>query len=88
MIMPLAHDQPDNAARVRRMGVGDYLYPRGFKPGRIAERLQYLLSAPAVKEACGDLRRKMLGQMTEDQVGGLVEALAERALRRAMPPPP
>src|SRR5438445_634188 len=28
LIMPMAHDQPDNAARVKRMGVGDYLYPK------------------------------------------------------------
>jgi len=83
LIMPLAHDQPDNAARVKRMGVGDYLYPRGFKPERIAERLEYLLTAPGVKEACGAFRQKMQGQMSEDQVGGLIEGLSDRALRRS-----
>ncbi len=26
-IMPLSHDQPDNAARIKRLGAGDYRYP-------------------------------------------------------------
>src|SRR6185436_16882143 len=53
MIMPMAHDQPDNAVRVKRFGIGDYLYPKKFKAGRIAERLGRLIGSEEVKRACG-----------------------------------
>jgi rhamnosyltransferase subunit B len=88
LIMPLAHDQPDNAARMKKMGVGEYLYPRAFKPAAIAQGLERLLTAPAVKQACVDFRQKMLRQMSEDEMGALVESMSDRALRRPILPPP
>ena len=81
LIMPMAHDQPDNAARVKRMGGGDYLYPKAFRAEVIAPVLQGLMESPAVKKACAKYRCKMGQQMTPDAVAEVIEEMGERALR-------
>jgi rhamnosyltransferase subunit B len=42
LVTPLAHDQFDNAMRVRRIGCGDYLLPQKFRPGAAREKLRDL----------------------------------------------
>jgi rhamnosyltransferase subunit B len=81
LIMPMAHDQPDNAARVKRMGVGDYLYPKAFRAEEIARRLKELAASAAVKKACARYRCKMGQQMAPGAVAELIEEMGERALR-------
>ncbi len=44
LIMPMAHDQPDNAERVQCLGVGTSLSVRQFAPERVADHLNRLLS--------------------------------------------
>ncbi len=52
LVMPMSLDQPDNAARIKKLGVGDSVLPRNFKPRLVAEKLSGLLSNPKVKENC------------------------------------
>jgi len=52
LVVPFAHDQPDNALRLRRLGVGDYLLPRSYREERLVGRLGRLLEDPAVAERC------------------------------------
>jgi len=52
LIMPFSHDQPDNAARVKKLGIADALWPKHFNAHRIAKSLSALLDNPRVKEAC------------------------------------
>lgn len=42
LIHPFSHDQPDNAARVKRLGVGDRLWPQEL--GKLGPRLAALLA--------------------------------------------
>ena len=51
LIMYMAHDQPDNADRVERLGAGIGLSVRQFTPDRVAKELRRLLSEPGFKEA-------------------------------------
>jgi UDP:flavonoid glycosyltransferase YjiC (YdhE family) len=81
LIMPMAHDQPDNASRVKRLGVGDYIYPGKFKAARVAEVLGGLVRSPAVKESCRAWQERMREQMTAEGMGVLLEELATRGLR-------
>jgi UDP:flavonoid glycosyltransferase YjiC (YdhE family) len=64
LVLPLAYDQPDNAARVKRLGVGDWLKP-GRREGRhIAQALAPLLT-PQARERC----RTVAGRFgTEDNL--------------------
>jgi rhamnosyltransferase subunit B len=52
LLMPLAHDQPDNAARVRKLGVGDWLAPARFRGPAVADALGRLLASQKVRESC------------------------------------
>jgi UDP:flavonoid glycosyltransferase YjiC (YdhE family) len=46
LIMPYSHDQPDNARRMRRMGVGRVIQRAQYKPWRVARRLRRMLANP------------------------------------------
>ncbi len=43
LIMPMSHDQPDNAARLERLGVAASLMRKKFTANRLADRLTELL---------------------------------------------
>jgi UDP:flavonoid glycosyltransferase YjiC (YdhE family) len=73
LVMAMSHDQPDNGYRLRQMGVGDYLYPKAFTPGRVADALARLTSSPKVAQACGGYRDRMRQQMPADAVARFLE---------------
>jgi UDP:flavonoid glycosyltransferase YjiC (YdhE family) len=54
LVLPLAWDQPDNAARVKRLRVGDFLGARQRSSGHVARALARLL-CPAVRERCREV---------------------------------
>ena len=59
LIMAMAHDQPDNANRLRRLGVGDSLHPRRWTGNRIAAKLTALLNDPEMPAKCARLAALM-----------------------------
>jgi UDP:flavonoid glycosyltransferase YjiC (YdhE family) len=54
LVLPLAWDQPDNAARVERLGVGFALGARQRRSGDMARALSRLMT-PAVRERCREV---------------------------------
>jgi rhamnosyltransferase subunit B len=52
LIMPMAFDQPDNAARAERLGVARVLAPRAFRAPAVASALEQLIDQPPVAAAC------------------------------------
>jgi MGT family glycosyltransferase len=44
LIMPYSHDQPDNARRMRRMGVARVIQRSQYKPWRVARRVRKMLA--------------------------------------------
>jgi len=52
LVMPMAHDQPDNAARVKRLGVGTWIKPSAFRGRNVARQLEYLLGSTEVASSC------------------------------------
>ena len=50
LVVPYAHDQPDNAFRVERLGVARVLYPKHYRSARVVDALGSLLSDRAVAE--------------------------------------
>lgn len=45
LIMPYSHDQPDNARRMKRLGVANVIQRTSYKPWRVARRLRSMLAA-------------------------------------------
>ncbi len=52
LVVPLFDDQPDNAARVQRLGVGFRLAPGAFDAVKAGDCLQELLSSDEVSKKC------------------------------------
>jgi len=59
LVMPLAFDQPDNARRLEKLGVGARLWPRKFTPKRVAAALFALLDSPATIMRAKDVSELM-----------------------------
>lgn len=59
LIMAMAHDQPDNAWRLQRLGAGFGLSVRAFTPDRVATSLKRLVEEPAYAQAAAQLRERM-----------------------------
>lgn len=55
LAVPMSHDQPDNAARLKQLGVGDWLSPGDVSSATLAERLAALLDSAAVQARCREL---------------------------------
>ncbi len=52
LVMHMAHDQPDNAARVLSLGVGRAITPKRFRAPAVAKELSRLLDSPTVAQRC------------------------------------
>ena len=49
LIMPMSHDQPDNARRVKLLGIGDVIQPKKYNASRVAKLLGDLLANPVIQ---------------------------------------
>jgi UDP:flavonoid glycosyltransferase YjiC (YdhE family) len=72
LVVPFAHDHPDNAARLTRLGVARTLDPHRYNANRAARELKALLDNPGYSE-----RARWVGQRVreEDGVGTACDAL-------------
>ena len=52
LVRPMTFDQPDNAARLQRLGVGLTLRPGQYEPRAVARALRALLDSREVAERC------------------------------------
>ena len=59
LIVPYAHDQPDNAFRAESLGVSKTLYPRQYRSGRVATALRALLDDAATMRNAADVAARV-----------------------------
>jgi rhamnosyltransferase subunit B len=52
LVMPLFFDQPDNAAHLAALGVGDTLAPQAWCNDLVAEKLSQLLASDTIRQNC------------------------------------
>jgi len=64
LVMPYNHDQPDNAARVKRLGVARTISRANYMARRVAKDLKELLGNPSYKQ-----RAKEVGQQVRTENG-------------------
>jgi UDP:flavonoid glycosyltransferase YjiC (YdhE family) len=84
LVMPLAHDQLDNGARLQRLGVGDVLAPERFDAVRVARRLRALLGSAAVAGRCRTLAGRLDDARPLDAAAAALEAYAGAPTLQAM----
>jgi UDP:flavonoid glycosyltransferase YjiC (YdhE family) len=59
LVMPYSHDQPDNARRVRRLGVAEVLGRKHYKADQAARLIRQLLADPAYAARAGEVAEKI-----------------------------
>jgi rhamnosyltransferase subunit B len=79
LIMPMAHDQPDNAHRLRRLKAGDFLTPRQFTPDRVATALTRLLTDPTYRANACQLSGLVSTAQSAQSVPEIIAWLQQRA---------
>lgn len=86
LIAPLAFDQYDNAARVKRLGCGRAIHRRLFGARRVAARLEALLGSAEIAQNCRRVAALSAGDdgtvAAADAVEAEFAAVIERRARR------
>ena len=80
LIMPYSHDQPDNARRMRRMGVARVIQRASYKPWRVARKVRAMLAEPEYDERARRLAEEVA---REDGVKTACDALEQLHARRS-----
>ncbi|HEX5272995.1 MAG TPA: nucleotide disphospho-sugar-binding domain-containing protein [Gemmataceae bacterium] len=75
LVMPMAHDQPDNAARLRRLGVAVSLPRARFRGPTVAQALDELLGSKGVAENCRAVAARLKDSRAVEQTCDEIEAL-------------
>jgi rhamnosyltransferase subunit B len=81
LVIPRAHDQPDNACRIARLGLGNTLPYHRMDGADLARSLKTLLCSKAVLPRCREFRARMLAENTLSAVCEYAEEIAERCVR-------
>jgi rhamnosyltransferase subunit B len=82
LLVPHAHDQPDNAFRVRRLGVARQLSPQQYRAARVTADLRSLLSDPTYAARANEVA---LAVNAEAGVEGACQAIEELVGRTPAP---
>jgi rhamnosyltransferase subunit B len=77
--MPMAHDQPDNAARIQSLGVGARVLPRRFTASRLVRALEGLLNNPQVQQRCLEFAQRCREERGLERTCDLIEHAASEA---------
>jgi UDP:flavonoid glycosyltransferase YjiC (YdhE family) len=75
LVMHMAHDQPDNAAHVLRLGVGRPISTKAFRGPAVAKALDALLHSPEVAKRCRSVAALFNGADPLGQACRAIEAL-------------
>ncbi len=76
LVVPFAHDQPDNADRLQRLGVAKVIPAGKYSTPRVAMLLRNLLGDPLIGDAAPQIRRKFDGLDAIGRTCDLIESLA------------
>jgi UDP:flavonoid glycosyltransferase YjiC (YdhE family) len=78
----MAHDQPDTAARVEKLGIGVSLSARKFNARSLAEKLKTLITSQAILDRCKAYAQRIDPDQALHETSAVIEAFAD-ASRRA-----
>jgi UDP:flavonoid glycosyltransferase YjiC (YdhE family) len=76
VIRPMTHDQPDNAARVERLGIGVSLSPKKFNATSLAEKLNTVITSQQVLDRCKSYAQKINPDQSLDDTCTIIEGFA------------
>ncbi len=77
IIMPFSHDQPDNAARIRRLGVGESIPRSRYKVDRVAQDIGKLLLDSATAGRAREVAKQMQSENGIEAAADALERIRE-----------
>lgn len=78
LVVPNAHDQPDNALRIERLGLGRSLYPERYKAARVARILKEIIGSSQVRQNCLRYAKEIDSEAALRSACELIEQLGNR----------
>src|SRR5262245_48291897 len=75
LAVPFAHDQPDNAYRIERLGVARVVYPPKYRAPRVAQELRQLIEENKYKQAAKEVAARV---RAEDGIAAACDAIEEQ----------
>jgi UDP:flavonoid glycosyltransferase YjiC (YdhE family) len=79
MVVPNSYDQPDNALRIERLGLGVCIYPRHYKARLVAIKLRELIDSEKIRERCLDIALTIDTEAALERACDLIERLPRHA---------
>jgi rhamnosyltransferase subunit B len=76
LVVPHAHDQPDNAARIERLGLGKSIYPERYRGDRVAALLRELRLDSSLAQRCRTFAARIHSETALVRACRLIEGLA------------
>jgi UDP:flavonoid glycosyltransferase YjiC (YdhE family) len=76
LTMPMGFDQPDNATRLQRLGVADWVVPSKFDGERVAATLSALLDDGDTASSCRRWSTQIRAHNAIEETCDLLEQLA------------
>ena len=81
VITPLAHDQPDNAERVRKLNAGAVVKGHQVTAAKLTEALARVTSDPAIRAACVEIAQRVRAQNGIAETCAILEEFASYKMR-------
>ena len=81
LIMPYSHDQPDNARRMRRLGVAKVIQKKSYKPSKVGRMLRAMLDEPSFAQNASAVAHQLSREDGVKTACDALEALHEKARR-------
>jgi UDP:flavonoid glycosyltransferase YjiC (YdhE family) len=83
LVMPYSHDQPDNARRMRRLGVAGVIRRQDYTAERAARRIRRMLGHPRFAERAAAVSEQLRGEDGLARACDALEALGRDAQVRS-----
>jgi rhamnosyltransferase subunit B len=80
VIRPMAHDQPDTAARVEKLSIGASLSTKKFNAASLAEKLNALITSQAVLERCKNYAGRIHPDQSLNDTCSIIESFSRNEL--------
>jgi len=80
LVMPMSQDQPDNAARIQRLGVGDVLQPAQFSPDRVSIKIDHIIRNERIRQNCHDYKAMVDFEAALKNTCDAIESLAKQLI--------
>jgi UDP:flavonoid glycosyltransferase YjiC (YdhE family) len=78
IVVPWSHDQPDNAERLRRLGISRTIGRSRYTSGRVSQTLRSLLNSTSLKQRAADLGRRIAAEDGLQNACNAIEHVLEK----------